>query len=187
MEDLLKDRNNTNKPFVLSFVSTCSGAGKTTLIEKIIYSLKGRGYRVGALKHDAHQFEIDKKGKDSYRFTHAGAEQVIIASAEQLGLVRILKEELEIETILKMFVDVDIILIEGFRQNKFPKIEVHRKEADSQLLCNRPDYNLEAVIAVASDEEVIVPMPVLNLNDTEKITDFIEARAGLLGKGCENR
>lgn len=162
------------KPIVVSIVGTKSGMGKTTLIEGIIKVLKSRNYSVGVLKHDAHKFEIDKKGKDSYKFTEAGADNVVIASAEKLAMVQILKEEKTIDEIINLFHGVDILIIEGFKKNNYPKIEVHRKEIDDNLLCKNPEFNISTFMAVASDEMLDVNIPILDLNDVVNIANFIE-------------
>lgn len=162
-----------NKP-VLSIVATKSGTGKTTLIEKLIPILKNRGYKIGILKHDAHKFDIDKKGKDTYRFSEAGADNVIIASKDKLAMVKNLEEEKSIEDILKLFSEEDLIIVEGFKNNKYPKIEVHRAGVDTNLLCNNENFLIESFMAVASDEKLDVNIPVININDAEQIADFIE-------------
>lgn len=166
--------DNKDKSPIVSIIATKSGTGKTTLIEGTIKILKSRGYSVGALKYDAHKFEIDKEGKDSYRFTKAGADSVIILSSEKLAMVKILKEENTIEEAIKLFGDLDIIIIEGFKKNNYPKIEVHRKGVDNNLLCKNPDYNIPTFIAVASDEELEVEIPILDLNNVASIANFIE-------------
>jgi molybdopterin-guanine dinucleotide biosynthesis protein B len=162
-------------PYIVSFVATCSGTGKTTLIEKLIVILKSYGYRIGALKHNAHRFEMDDEGKDSYRFAHAGADQVIIASKDKLGMVRTLYKELEIKQILSMFENVDIIIVEGYRNSDYPKIEVHRKLIDSSLLCSNPDYH--GFIAVATDEKLKVDCEVLDINNADHIAKLIAEKA----------
>lgn len=162
-----------NKP-ILSIVATKSGTGKTTLIEKLIPIFKNRGYKIGVLKHDAHKFDIDKKGKDSYRFTEAGADNVIVASSEKLAMIQILKEERTIEDILPLFQGVDIVIVEGFKNNNYPKIEVHRKEVDDKLLYNDKNFNTSSFVAIASNENLTVNIPVLNINDIYEVADFIE-------------
>lgn len=171
MEDLFS--NKKEKPSILSIVATKSGMGKTTLIERLIGILKKRGYSVGVLKHDAHNFEIDKRGKDSYKFTEAGADNVIISSRKKIAMVRQLKEELPVEEIIKLFGNVDIIIIEGFKNNNFPKIEVHRKEIDSELLYNNAKFNTATFIAIASDEDIKADIQVLDINDYISIAEFI--------------
>ncbi|WP_099188440.1 molybdopterin-guanine dinucleotide biosynthesis protein B [Tepidibacter mesophilus] len=158
---------------VVSIVSTKSNTGKTTLIENLISVLKERGYSVGALKHDAHKFDIDKKGKDSYRFSKAGADNVVIASSEKMAMIKILNEEPRIEDMLKLF-EQDIVIMEGFKNNKYPKIEVHRKGVDDNLLCNDPFYDMSTFLAVASDEKLDLDIDILDLNNVAGICDYIE-------------
>ncbi|CAH2214853.1 molybdopterin-guanine dinucleotide biosynthesis protein B [Tepidibacter aestuarii] len=165
--------NEKKSSIVISIVSTKSNTGKTTLIEKLISMLKDRGYSVGALKHDAHKFDIDKKGKDSYRFSHAGADNVVIASSEKMAMIKILNEEPSIEDMLKLF-EQDIVIMEGFKNNKYPKIEVHRKGVDDNLLCNNPIYHIDTFVAVASDEDLDIDIDVLDLNNIPSICDYIE-------------
>lgn len=165
---------NKKEKLIISFVSTKSNTGKTTLIEGLIICLKKRGYSVGVLKHDAHKFDIDKKGKDSYRFTKAGADNVIISSPEKLAMVKILQEEIDVEDIIKNFDEVDIVFIEGFKNNKYPKIEVHRKEIDCKLLFKDDKSNISTFIAVATDEILDLNIPSIDLNNINVIADFIE-------------
>lgn len=174
MEKFKSGKNG--KPVIISIVSTKSNTGKTTLIEGLTKSFKGRNYRVGVLKHDAHKFDIDKKGKDSYRFGLAGAENVVISSPEKLAMIQILKEEKSIEELMILFKDMDIVLVEGFKNSRYPKIEVHRKGIDNCLLCKNSDFNIETFIAITSDEEVEVKIPVLDLNNISQIANFIESK-----------
>ena len=165
---------NKKENLVISIVSTKSNVGKTTLIEGLIKILKRRNYSVGVLKHDAHKFDLDKKGKDSYRFTQAGADNVIISSSEKLAMIQTVKQELEIEDIIKYFTNLDIVLIEGFKNNNYPKIEVHRRSVDNKLLCEDSNFNISTFIAVASDEELNINIQLLDLNDINSIANFIE-------------
>lgn len=167
------DLYSNKRPTIISIVSTKSGMGKTTLIERLIKEFKNRGYKVGALKHDAHKFEIDKEGKDSWRFTNAGANDVVVASCEKLAMVKTLQKEKDIEEIISYFSNVDILFIEGFRENNYPKIEVHRKCVDDNLLCKNKDFNLDTFLAVATDEEIEGILN-LNLNNVEAMTNLIE-------------
>ena len=164
------------RPAVVSIVASKSNTGKTTLIEGLIKTFKDRNYTVGVLKHDSHNFETDKKGKDSYRFSRAGAENVIIASFEKLTSFQRLSQEKKLEDILNMFKDIDIVLIEGFKKNKYPKIEVHRKEVDNNLLYQNSDFDKNTFIAVASNEVLNIKIPVLDLNNVVSIADFIETK-----------
>lgn len=153
-----------------------SGTGKTTLLEKVIARLKERGYRVGAIKHDAHRFDIDHPGKDSHRLTSAGADTVLISSAEKLALVKRHKAPPPIAEILaNYFADVDIVLVEGFKQGSLPKIELHRRERSASLICRGAEHD-PRLLAVASDEPLELDVPLLDLNDAGAVADFIEER-----------
>lgn len=158
---------------VISIVSTKSGMGKTTLIEKLIVIFKEKGFKVGVLKHDAHRFEIDKEGKDSYRFTHAGADSVIVASSSKLAMIQNLKEEKSVDEILPLFKDMDFIIIEGFKNNNYPKIEVCRKEMGGELLVNGNLGHKTTIHAVASDCYLEINKPVLDINNAQEICQFI--------------
>ena len=171
MGDLYFDK----QPFVISFVSVCSGSGKTTLIEKVIEILTNKGYRVGVLKHDAHKFEIDKKGKDSWRFANAGAQNVIISSKEKLAMISKLDDYICIDKIIKLFVDMDIVIIEGFKSSIYPKIEVHRKKVSQELLFSKQDNRDSNYIAVATDEP-IPGIKNLDINNPIEVVNFIESK-----------
>jgi molybdopterin-guanine dinucleotide biosynthesis protein MobB len=159
----------------VSFVAK-SGTGKTTLLEKVIAELKSRGYRVGVIKHDAHRFDIDHPGKDSYRLAAAGADTTLISSPEKLAVVKKHQASPPIEELIETyFVDVDIVVTEGFKLSGMPKIELHRKERSETLLC-RGDNNDATLIAVASDEPLEVDVPVLDLNDPAQVARFIVER-----------
>ncbi|EJO5347644.1 molybdopterin-guanine dinucleotide biosynthesis protein B [Clostridium botulinum] len=166
--------SNKNYPKIISIVATKSGTGKTTLIEKLIPILKDRNWKVGVLKHDAHKFQIDKKGKDSYRFTEAGADNVIISSSSKLAMIEIIKKQRTIEEIIPLFNDVDIVVIEGFKNNKYPKIEVHRKGFNNEFLYNNSNFNGSTFIAIASDEKIDINIPVLDINNPLEVVSFIE-------------
>lgn len=160
------------KPHAISFVGN-SGAGKTTLLERLIPALKGMGYRVGVVKHDAHRFDIDHPGKDSHRLTAAGADTMMITSASMLAMVKRHSASPPIEELLERYLsDMDLVLVEGFRGSSLPKIEVHRKEFRRTLIC-RGDRNDPGLAAVASDEPLDLDVPVLDLNDHEAIAKFI--------------
>lgn len=163
------DAERTNPP-VLCFVGW-KNSGKTTLIEKVIAGLKKAGYRVAAVKHDAHRFEIDHPGKDSYRFSAAGADAAVLSSREKTAVVLHHSEEPTLEEVLSRFVEgVDIVLAEGYKASRFPKIEVHRKATGAPLIHPPPP----GLIAVATDETVDTPVPRLDIDDIEGILGFIE-------------
>lgn len=160
------------KPYAIAIVGN-SGAGKTTLLERLIPALKGMGYRVGIVKHDAHRFEIDHPGKDSHRLTAAGADTMMITSGEKLAMVKRHGASPPIGELLeRYFGDMDLVLVEGFRGSSLPKIEVHRKEFRRALIC-RGERNDPDLAAVASDEPLDLDVPVLDLNAPEAIAKFI--------------
>ncbi|MBE0606991.1 MAG: molybdopterin-guanine dinucleotide biosynthesis protein B [Deltaproteobacteria bacterium] len=160
------------KPYAIAIVGN-SGAGKTTLLERLIPALKGMGYRVGVVKHDAHRFDIDHPGKDSHRLTAAGADTMMITSGEKLAMVRRHTASPPIGELLeRYFGDMDLVLVEGFRGSSLPKIEVHRKEFRRALIC-RGERDDPDLAAVASDEPLDLDVPVLDLNAPETIAEFI--------------
>ena len=108
-----------------------SGTGKTTLIEKLIMELKLRGLRVAVIKHDAHEFEIDSEGKDSWRFTRAGADVTAVASATKAAIME--NRPVSPEALIEKITDVDIIVTEGYKTGPWPKIAVRRAAAGRPL------------------------------------------------------
>lgn len=159
----------------VSFVAK-SNTGKTTLLEKVIAELKLRGYRIGVIKHDAHSFDIDHPGKDSHRLAAAGADTTLIASPEKLALIKKHAEAPPVEELIATyFSDVDLVLTEGFKKSRLPKIEVNRQERSATLICRGEEHD-PTLIAVASDGQFDLDVPVLNLNDVIEVVDFIEKR-----------
>jgi molybdopterin-guanine dinucleotide biosynthesis protein MobB len=162
-------------PPVVSIVAN-SGTGKTTLLEKLITEMKQRGFRVAAIKHDAHRFEIDREGKDSWRLTRAGADTMLIASAEKVAMVKQNVAEPALQELVATYCgDVDIVLAEGFKQTEMPKIEVHRHEHNKQLICRGERYDTN-LIAVASDNPLEVDVPLYDINDAQGLCDLIAER-----------
>ena len=164
-------------PPVVSIVAK-SGTGKTTLLEKLIGELKRRGYKVGAVKHDAHRFEIDREGKDSWRLTQAGADTMLITSPTKVAMVKKNRNEVEpslAEAIATYCGDLDIVLTEGFKKSSMPKIEVHRRERSERLLCRDEEHDPQ-LIAVASDSDLTLDVPVYDINDAAGLCDLIEKR-----------
>jgi molybdopterin-guanine dinucleotide biosynthesis protein B len=148
-----------------------SDSGKTTLLEKLIPELKARGYRVGAVKHDIHGFDIDHPGKDSWRMKQAGACTVVISSPEKVALVRDVDFEEPLDTLIsRYFSDVDIILTEGYKKENKPKIEVFRPELNEAPLC-RAGENFVAIVSSTSQD---VDVPHFNLDNIKGVADFLE-------------
>ncbi|MCL5072296.1 MAG: molybdopterin-guanine dinucleotide biosynthesis protein B [Actinobacteria bacterium] len=160
--------------FVIS-ISGKSGSGKTTLLKKIIPILKKKGYKVGAIKHTHHDFEIDKRGKDSWVYRKAGAESVVITSKDRMAFVRELNNEVPAkEIIYQLFNDVDIILMEGYKKEDFPRIEVIGKNSKEEI--NKTFLNSSFLLMIVSEEPLDTFVPVYNPNKANKIADFIEEK-----------
>ena len=162
---------------IVSVVGT-SDAGKTTLLEKLIAEFKTRGIRAAVVKHDVHGFDIDKKGKDSWRLKQAGATAVVISSPYKVAVIEDVDHDHTLSQLRdRLNLQVDIILSEGYKRDQFPKVEVFRKGHRDHLLCTEPEDNL---ILVASDVDLEglfeIEVPRLDLNDSVGIVDFLEAR-----------
>jgi len=157
----------------VSFVAK-SGTGKTTLLEKVIAELKNRDYKVGVIKHDAHRFDIDHPGKDSYRLTAAGADTMLISSPEKLAMIKRHPASPPLDELLETyFGDMDIVLTEGFKKSGMPKIEINRRERSATLICRGEEHD-PTLIAVASDHPLEVDVPLLDLNNPVEVADFVE-------------
>jgi molybdopterin-guanine dinucleotide biosynthesis protein B len=156
-------------PPVLSIVGK-SESGKTTLIEKLIPVLKLRGYRIGIVKHAHHGFDMDREGKDSYRHRQAGADTVMIASPGQMALVKNMPGE-SIDDVLPYFEDMDLLITEGFKRDKAPKIEVFRAERHRQPACLKDDD----LVAMVSETPFNITVPQFTPGDTAAIVEFIVA------------
>jgi molybdopterin-guanine dinucleotide biosynthesis adapter protein len=153
-----------------------SGSGKTTLITKLIPRLIARGVLVSTLKHAHHGFDLDQPGKDSFFHRAAGATEVIISSAKRWAILHELREELEwnLRSLVAKMSPVDLVLVEGFKRDAFPKLEIHRA-ANNKPLIHPEDPH---IVAIASD--IALPqakVPVIDLNDIETIADLLLARA----------
>ena len=159
------------KPPIISVVGK-SDSGKTTLIEKLIPEIKKRGYKVATIKHDVHGFDIDVPGKDSWKHARAGADSVVVSSANKMAVIKKLDEELSLNEIASCYLnDVDIIIAEGFKRQDKPKIEVFRKAVHKTPLSLNDE-----LIAVVSDDEVNVEVPLFSFKEIKKLTDYIEKK-----------
>lgn len=157
-------------PPVVSVVGY-SGSGKTTLLEKLIAELVGRGYRVGVVKHDAHDFEMDHEGKDTWRLSRAGAEAVAISSPHKCAVIRKTVSEMGIAEVIALLPRVDVILTEGYKTGDKPKIVVCRSERGTV-----PCMGDSTVIAYASDFPVDTQAPVYDINDASGLANLLEDR-----------
>jgi len=166
-------RRPAARPPAIAFVAP-SGTGKTTLVESLVREFTRRGRRVGALKHDAHRFEIDTPGKDSARFTAAGAQVMVLASAERVAAVLRPEAPPAVDDLLdRWFAGVELVLVEGYRNSALPRLEVFRAGTGRPLTC-RGDTVDPLLVAVASDIPLVLDVPVLDLGDAAAIADFIE-------------
>jgi molybdopterin-guanine dinucleotide biosynthesis protein B len=153
-----------------------SGVGKTTLLRQLIPLLRERGLRIGIIKHAHHDFDIDTPGKDSYVLRKAGAEQMLIASSARWALLTETPAQTEADLFQLLarldHARLDLILVEGFRHESFPKIELQRTQLAHPLLCLH-DKN---IIAIATDSTLgqDLQIPILDLNDPAQIADFIQ-------------
>lgn len=158
-------------------------SGKTTLMAKLIAKFAEDGLKVAAIKHAHHNFDVDHKGRDSFRYREAGANTVIVASAARYAIMKELDEgepEPTLAALAERVVGADIILVEGFKREPHPKLEVRRKEAaDHDALFGQ----YPAILAVACDHPCeTAGLPRYDLNDVEGIATFISGVAGLTMK-----
>ncbi len=150
-----------------------SGSGKTTLIEKIIEIFSKKGLDVGAIKHDAHSFEIDYPGKDSYRLKHAGAKRIVLSSKDKFAMVEDRDKEKPLNEIKEIFSDCDIVFIEGYKLENIQKIEVKRDAVSNEYLAENGIKNI-IMIATDSKTKPNLNIPIYDINDIDKIVEFIE-------------
>jgi molybdopterin-guanine dinucleotide biosynthesis protein B len=161
-----------------------SGSGKTTLMVKLLPELIGRGFTVSTMKHSHHSFDVDRKGKDSFRHRQAGASEVLISSSSRWALMHELRGDAEpgMEELIKHMTAVDLLLIEGFKDNKYDKLEIYRESTGKPLRCTED----EGIVAVACDRNLEgLHIPVIDLNEPAAIVDFIIEHCELK-RGCRN-
>jgi molybdopterin-guanine dinucleotide biosynthesis protein B len=148
-----------------------SGSGKTTLLEKLIPQFTARGLRVSVIKHAHHGFDIDRPGKDSYRHREAGASEVLLSCNDRWALMHERRNEADVtlDELLARLAPCDLVLIEGFKQEPVPKLEVYRPEnGKPPLFPERSD-----IVAVASDMALATSLPRLALDDVAGIAEFV--------------
>src|SRR5215207_5249020 len=157
-----------------------SGAGKTTLLLRLIPELARRGLTVSTLKHAHHAFEVDEPGKDSFEHRAAGAREVLVASERRWALMHELREEAEpsLAELLRRLSPVDLVLVEGFKRQAHPKVEVHRA-ANGKPFLFRELANVRAIVADCPVPGALVP--VIALDDVAAVSDQVLALAEPLG------
>ncbi len=155
-----------------------SGAGKTTLLTRVIPCLTARGLRVSTIKHAHHGFDVDQPGKDSHTHREAGATEVLVSSANRFALMHELRgaPEWTLDALLEKLSQVDLVLVEGFKTQTHPKLEVYRAAVGKPPL--HPED--ENIVAIASDGAVTASVPVVSLDDTDAVADILVAKAAPL-------
>jgi molybdopterin-guanine dinucleotide biosynthesis protein B len=153
-----------------------SGAGKTTLIVRLIPELDRRGFAVSTIKHAHHDFDVDRPGKDSYEHRAAGAREVLVVSANRLALMRELRgaPEPSLADLLRLIAPVDLVLVEGFKRDPLPKIEVYRATNGKPLIHRQDD----CIVALISDcTEPPARLPHASIDDIDAVADLVLAHA----------
>jgi molybdopterin-guanine dinucleotide biosynthesis protein B len=155
---------------VVSFVAAASNSGKTTLIEKVVAILKARGLRVAVVKHASAGFDLDKPGKDSWRFQQAGADTVILVGPGRLALMKKTEHDPTPAELEQLTPDVDLVIHEGFKKSARNKIEVFRQGVSGErpLCLDDPSY-----VALVSDKKFDVPISWFDINDAEGVAAFL--------------
>lgn len=159
-------------------VTGWKNSGKTGLIERLVTEFVKRGLKVSTLKHAHHSFDVDHEGRDSYRHREAGASEVLLSSRNRWALMHETRgeDEATMTDLLAKLSPADLVLVEGFKRDRHPKIEAHRADTGQPLIVPED----ETVRALASDSGIVVKgRPTFDLNDTSAIADFIAAELGL--------
>ena len=154
-----------------------SNSGKTTLIEKVIPLLVDEGLRVSLIKHAHHAFDVDTPGKDSWRHRKAGCTEVLVSSPTRWALMHEMRgaPESTLQEQLKRFAPCDLVIVEGYKNEPIPKLEVHRREAGAPLLYPDDPH----VVAIATDEPLETKLPQFALHDAAAVAAFIMRYLGL--------
>ena len=155
-----------------------SGSGKTTLLTAVVPELVARGLSVSTIKHAHHEFDIDRPGKDSWRHRQSGAHEVMVASSRRWALMHELRDapEPSLDELVARMTPVDLLLVEGWKRHPHPKIEVYRPSLGKKLLYPEDPW----VVAIASDETLAAPVPLLPLGDPGAVAAFISAHLGFV-------
>lgn len=158
-------------------VTGWKNAGKTGLMERLVAEITKRGLTVSTVKHAHHAVDVDQPGTDSFRHRDAGASEVLLASGKRIAVMQELRGAAEppLADLLARLLPVDLVLIEGFKRERHPKIEAFRAEAGNALMAGENN----TIRAIASDTPLRVGVPVFDLNDTSAIADFILKEVGL--------
>lgn len=153
-----------------------SGSGKTTLLSQLIPELTSRGLRVSTIKHAHHKFDVDQPGKDSFQHRQAGATEVMVSSANRWALMHELRNapEPSLKELILQMSEVDLLLVEGFKHDLHPKLEVYRPSVGKPML----NPNDDCIVAIASDSALpAARVPVVDIGDLASIADIALAHA----------
>ncbi|WP_170391812.1 molybdopterin-guanine dinucleotide biosynthesis protein B [Ruegeria arenilitoris] len=158
-------------------VTGWKNAGKTGLMERLVAEITGRGFSVSTVKHAHHAVDVDQPGTDSHRHRTAGASEVLLASSRRIAVMQELRgaPEPPLDDLLARLSPVDLVLVEGYKRARHPKVEAFRAQPGNPLIA----ADDPTIRAVASDSPLDLDRPVFDLNDTPSIADFILAEVGL--------
>lgn len=158
-------------------VTGWKNAGKTGLMERLVAEITGRGVSVSTVKHAHYSFDVDHAGTDSHRHRVAGAREVLLSSRHRFALMHELRgdDEMPLEALLDKLAPVDLVLIEGYKRERHPKIEAFRAETGHALIAPGDP----TIRALAADCALEIDRPLFDLDDTAAIADFILAEVGL--------
>jgi molybdopterin-guanine dinucleotide biosynthesis protein B len=159
--------------YTVSFIAASSNSGKTTLIEKVVRILKERGLRVAVIKHASKGYDIDRPGKDSWRFREAGADTVMLVGPDSMALMKKISREPSVDELTMMAPDIDIVIREGFKKDRENRIEVFRSGVSGTLPLCMTDHTF---IALVSDAPFSIAIPRFDLNDAAAVASFITAK-----------
>lgn len=161
---------------IVSFVAASSNSGKTTLIEKVVRILKERGLRVAVIKHASKGYDIDRPGKDSWRFREAGADAVLLVGPDEMAIMKKISREPSLDEFKMMVQDIDVVIREGFKMDRENRIEVFRSGVSGeQPLCMTD----RSFLALVSDVSFSTAIPRFDLDDAASVADFITAKLQL--------
>lgn len=148
------------------FIAGYSNTGKTTIMKKLVQVFKEKGYRVAAIKHAPHGYDLDAEGRDTWHYCQAGAEQVVVVGPKSLTSHHLYEQEPSLQEIVNQIEDVDLILIEGFKRESGPKIEVVREGSPRLSLGTE-------LIAVVSDSPLADEVPCFSTDDMDQLAQFL--------------
>src|SRR5512139_1879482 len=158
---------------IVSFIAAASNSGKTTLIEKVVRILKERGLRVAVIKHASKGFDLDRPGKDSWRFREAGADTIVLVGPDSMALMRKIDDQPAMKALESLVEHADIVIREGFKHDAPNKIEVFRSGVSGQQpLCTTD----RSFLALVSDRSFDVAVPQFDWNDAAAVADFIATK-----------